>query len=256
MILSQKVALVTGAGGGIGQGIALAMASAGADVALADLDREMMLKVEEEIRALGRNTSRISVDVTQWEQVQDMFNSCENELGKVDIVVNNAGIIIVNPVDLLKEAEWDRMMDVNAKGVFLCCKAALPHLRKQNRGSIINISSISGKNGYRTASGYCASKFAVIGFTQSLAKEVATEDITVNAICPGIIHTAMWDYLAGQGMQPGETIEASKQRSVENMIPQGRPQTPEDIGELAVYIASARNLTGQSINIDGGIVMH
>ena len=256
MKLNGKTALVTGAGGGLGQGIVLSLARAGADIALADLNLETVQKVQSQLEDLGRKTSAITVDVTQWDQVQAMFEKGEKDLGKIDIVVNNAGVVVSSFVENLEEKDWDRMMNINAKGVFLCCKAALPYLRKNGGGSIINVSSIAGKTGNMTMAGYCASKFAVIGFTQSLAKEVAREDITVNAICPGIIRTAMWDYLAELFKRPDETIEESWQRSVESTIPQGRAQTPEDIGELAVYIASAPNLTGQAINIDGGIVMH
>ena len=256
MKLAGKTALVTGAGGGLGQGIVMSLAKAGADVALADLNLEMVQSVQGEMNALGRKSSAIEVDVTRWNQVQAMYEKCEKDLGKIDIVVNNAGVVVANFVEALEEADWDRMMNINAKGVFLCCKAVLPHLRKQGGGAIINVSSIAGKKGNPTMSGYNASKFAVIGFTQSLAQEVAKENITVNAICPGIIRTAMWDYLADLLKRPDETLEESWQRSVESTIPQGRAQTPEDIGELAVYIASARNLTGQAINIDGGIVMH
>jgi len=256
MKLAGKTALVTGAGGGLGKGIALALAKEGADVALADLNTEILQGIEKEVRALDRKTTCIEVDVTQWDRVQAMFEKCEKDLGKVDIVVNNAGVVVASSVEAMEEQVWDRIMNINAKGVFLCCKAALPHLRKQGGGSIINLSSIAGKKGNPAMSAYNASKFAVIGFTQSLAQEVAKENITVNAICPGIIRTAMWDYLAGLFKQPDETLEDSWQRVVQSQIPQGRAQTPEDIGELAVYIASARNMTGQAINIDGGMVMH
>lgn len=256
MKLAGKVALVTGAGGGLGQGIVTCLAKAGADIALADLKPDNMKSVEQEVKILGRQTTLIEVDVTQWDQVQAMFEKCESDLGKVDVVVNNAGIVISSFVEQLAEDDWDRMMNINTKGVFLCCKAGLPALRKQGGGSIINVASIAGKKGNPTLGGYNASKFAVIGLTQSLALEVARENITVNAICPGIIRTAMWDYLAGLYKRPDETLEDSWNRSVQSTIPQGRAQTPEDIGELAVYIASAPNMTGQSINIDGGIVMH
>lgn len=256
MKLSGKTALVTGAGGGLGQGIVMSLAKAGADVALADMNLDSVKPVQSEVEALGRKSTTIEVDVTQWDQVQAMYEKCEKDLGKIDIVVNNAGVVKASFVETLEEADWDRMMNINAKGVFLCCKAALQHLRKQGGGAIINVSSIAGKKGNPTMSAYNASKFAVIGFTQSLALEVAKENITVNAICPGIIRTAMWDYLAELFRRPDETLEESWQRSVAATIPQGRAQTPEDIGELAVYIASAPNLTGQSINIDGGIMMH
>jgi meso-butanediol dehydrogenase/(S,S)-butanediol dehydrogenase/diacetyl reductase len=156
----------------------------------------------------------------------------------------------------MPEAEWERTMNVNAKGTFLCCQAVIPLLRRSNVGTIVNIASVSGKDGYPGLAHYSASKYAVIGFTNSLAKELAREDITVNAICPGVVRTAMWELLAAEWSMEGETPEQSWQRQVLAFVPQGRPQTAEDIGALVVYLASARNLTGQAINLDGGLTSH
>jgi meso-butanediol dehydrogenase/(S,S)-butanediol dehydrogenase/diacetyl reductase len=156
----------------------------------------------------------------------------------------------------MAEEEWDRVMDVNAKGTFLCCKAAIPALRKNGSGRIINIASVSGKDGYPQLAHYSASKYAVIGFTNSLAKELARDEITVNAICPGVVRTAMWDMLSDEWKEAGESREESLQRQILTFVPQGRPQTPEDMGDLAVYLALARNLTGQAINLDGGLTSH
>lgn len=148
------------------------------------------------------------------------------------------------------------MNNVNAKGTFLCCKAVIPHLKQRGGGKFINMSSIAGKNGFANFALYCASKFAVVGFTNSLAKELARDNITVNAICPGVIRTKMWDYLADQLKKPGESIEESWKRHVEAMNPQGRPQPPEGMGALAVYFATDDNVTGQAVNVDGGVMLH
>lgn len=185
-----------------------------------------------------------------------MVKRVADEFGHVDISVHNAGVISIATVVDLTEEQWDHVLGVNAKGVFLCCKAVLPHMKKQGSGRIINIASIAGKTGYGTLSHYCASKFAVVGFTNALAKEVATEHITVKAICPGIVHTDMWDKLAETWKAPGETWEQSWVRHQKAMIPQGEAQTAEDMGELAVYLATSPHVTGQSVNLDGGTTFH
>ncbi len=174
----------------------------------------------------------------------------------MDILVCNAGVVHLSTVETMSEEEWDLTMGVNTKGVFLSCKAALPHLKTRPDPCIINIASVAGKNGAPGMAHYCASKFAVVGFTNSLAKEVARLGIRVNAICPGILRTQMWEYLAETLRQKGESREDSWQRYVSTLIPQGRPQTPEDIGQLAVYLATAPNVTGQAINVDGGMELH
>ncbi len=259
MKLEGKVAIVTGGGRGIGRGIALALAEEGADVAVADIDYANAQKVAEEVKGLGRRATAIKVDVTQWDQVQAMVKQTIDELGQIDISVHNAGVISVVPVEEMEEEAWDYIMDVNAKGVFLCCKAVIPHMKQRGGGKIINTASIAGKNGYPGLAHYCSSKFAVVGLTNACAKEVARDNITVNAICPGIIATQMWmgsGMLADAWKQPGESIEESYKRTVGEMIPQGVDQTPEDMGALAVYFATADHVTGQAHNVDGGTELH
>ena len=258
MSLEGKVALVTGGGRGIGRGIALQLARAGADVAVADLREELAAGVAAEVRALDRRAVAVRADVTSWADAQAMVAQTVAELGSLDIAVNNAGVLHIATVESLSEEAYDRVMSVNVKGVFLSCKAELPELRKGGWGRIINISSTAGKIGFPGLSVYCASKFAVIGFTNSLAKEVATEGITVNAICPGIIGTDMWlgaDGLAPALAQAGETMEQSWLRTQAAMIPQGVAQTPEDMGDLAVFFCQAEHVTGQAWNVDGGIAL-
>jgi len=272
MTLDGKVALITGGARGIGRGIALALAGAGADIAIAEVDRmpsaaqqygvadisgyQAAQQTVREIEALGRRAIAVEADVTRWEQVQQMVDQTVARLGPLDILVCNAGVVHVAPVELISEEEWDLTMGVNVKGVFLSCKAALPVLRERLGGCIINVASVAGKNGAAGIAHYCASKFAVVGFTNALAKEVAPLNIRVNAICPGILRTQMWEHLAESLRQPDESRDQAWERAVRTLIPLARPQTPEDIGALAVYLATAPNVTGQAINVDGGMELH
>jgi meso-butanediol dehydrogenase / (S,S)-butanediol dehydrogenase / diacetyl reductase len=256
MKLKGKVAVVTGGGRGIGKGIALALAREGADVAVADINCSNAEEVVKEVKALGVRAIPIEVDVTRGKDVEMMYKRTVQELGRVDISVHNAGVISISPVVNLEESQWDHVMDVNAKGTFLCCKAVIPYMLEQGEGRIINVASIAGKDGYGTLAHYCASKFAVVGFTNALAKELAKNHITVNAICPGIVHTDMWDKLAEMWKAPGETWDDSWARHQQSLIPQGEAQTAEDMGDLAVYFATAPHVTGQSVNVDGGTTMH
>jgi meso-butanediol dehydrogenase/(S,S)-butanediol dehydrogenase/diacetyl reductase len=256
MKLQGKICYVTGGGHGIGRGIALTLAREGAHVLVADIDAAAAHAVAEEVSALGVEGYSLTMDVTRWDDAQRLLSIIQEKFGRLDIAVNSAGVVSVQRVEDMSVAEWDRIMNINAKGVFLCCQAALPLLRRNGSGTIVNISSVSGKDGYPGLAHYTASKYAVIGFTNSLAKELAREEITVNAICPGVVRTAMWDLLSAQWRSDDETAEESWQRQVLTFVPQGRPQTADDIGDLVVYLASARNLTGQAINLDGGLTSH
>jgi len=272
MTLAGKVALVTGGGRGIGRGIALALTQAGADVAVAEVDRVASAaqqyrdaslsgfagaeEVVAEIRALGRRALAIRADVTKWPEVRAMVDTVLAQLGGLDVLVCNAGVVHVAPVEKLTEEAFDLTMAVNVRGVFLSCKAAIPALKQRPGASIINVASVAGKNGAPGMAHYCASKFAVVGFTNSLAKELARHGVRANAICPGILRTQMWEYLTDEFRAPDEDREAAWERYVRTLIPLGRPQTPADIGQLAVYLASAPNVTGQAINVDGGMELH
>jgi|TARA_R110001583_G_scaffold181930_1_gene339463 meso-butanediol dehydrogenase/(S,S)-butanediol dehydrogenase/diacetyl reductase len=255
MPLNGKNALVTGAGRGIGQGIAIALAEAGANVAVADMDLSIAKQTAEKIAKLGRRTLALEVNVTDPESVKKMVQQVEADFGEVNIAVNNAGIVSLNSVEKLSAEEWDNVMGVNAKGVFLCTQAELTVMRPRKFGRIINVSSIAGKVGFPGLSHYSASKFAVIGFSNAVAKEVAGEGITVNALCPGVVGTGMWrgeNGLSARWAQEGETEEQSWERHQKTLLPQGVAQTPEDMGQLVVYLASASHVTGQAIAVDGG----
>ena len=266
MELEGKNAIVTGAARGIGRGIALKLAAAGANVALVDLGNpadaaltynlaaqaELQRTVEEvqrrEVKAIP-----ILADVTRYADCERMAAETVRQLGSIDILVNNAGIIAVGPVADFTEEQWDRVMAVNAKGPFLCAKACIPHMTKNKEGAIVNIASIAGKKGYGGIAAYCASKFAVVAFTQALAEELGPANIRVNAICPGFLRTAMWTEVLNKipgllGVSGGDNLTAvSRQNTFLK-----REQTPEDIGEAVVYLARAENVTGIALNVAGG----
>jgi len=205
---------------------------------------------------VGGGAIAIDADVSDSAAVDAMFAQTVERFGRVDVVVNAAGVITSRPIAEMSEAEWDNIMDVNAKGTFLVNRAAVIRMRAQGDGGrIVNISSVAGKFGTATLSHYCASKFAVIGFSNALAKEVAREGITVNCICPGIVGTQMWTMLNDAFAEPGETPEQVYARFVEDYIPQGVPQTEEDMAELALYLVRAPHVTGQAINLDGGAAL-
>jgi len=254
--LAGKAAVVTGGARGIGRGIVMALAEAGADMLIADLLEDEMLATQQAVRSLGRKALVRRVDVTDAAQVQAMVDQSVAELGGLDIMVNCAGVINIHPVAELTEKDWDFVMDVNAKGTFLGCKAALGPMLARRSGRIINVASIAGKEGFPNLAHYSASKFAVVGFTNALAKEVAQEGVTVNAICPGIVRTYMWDRLADEWKNEGESVEDSWARHQFTLIPQGRAQTPQDMGQMALFFATMDNVTGQSVNVDGGFTFH
>jgi meso-butanediol dehydrogenase / (S,S)-butanediol dehydrogenase / diacetyl reductase len=251
--LEGKVALITGAGSGIGQGIAKVLAREGADVVLTDIAVENVERVADELGGTA-----LEHDVTDWDSCMRTAGHVLDDKGRIDVLVNNAGVSSGVPFHELDEAEWDRVNDVNAKGVFLTTRAVVPHMIERRSGSIVSISSMAGKEGFALLAHYCATKFAVIGITQSLAKELAEYDIRVNAVCPGVIRTPLWEPLLDQLSESrGISREEAWQEFVDP-IPLGRPQDPEDIGEAVAFLASdrARNMTGQGINVTGGMQLH
>jgi meso-butanediol dehydrogenase/(S,S)-butanediol dehydrogenase/diacetyl reductase len=269
--LAGKVGLVTGAARGLGRGIALALAAEGVHLALADLgaaeDPALPYRLgrpadlEETVRqAAARGTKAVPLvaDVTRAADVEAMVAETVRQLGGLDILVNNAGVIVAGPLEEVTEAQFDRLMAVNVKGVFLCTRAAVPRIRQRGEGVIVNVSSISGKTGRAFTAAYAATKFAVIGLTQALAQELGPANIRVNAVCPGLLRTNMWLDVVGpaRAASLGVTPEKAFDEFVRRNTPLGREQTPADIGEAVVYLCRAPNVTGVSLNVAGGIEMH
>lgn len=244
-----RVALVTGASRGIGRAIALGLAERGYGLALNDIARQA--KELEDVAALARSSGRRAVvlhaDVSVKAEVQAMVDKAVAELGAIHAVVNNAGILIASPVETLAEAHWDSVMDVNAKGTFLVIQAVLPVMKKQGYGRICNIASIGGKHGAPEQAHYSASKAAVMGFTRVLAQELGPVGITANCVCPGIILTDM-----GRVNLDDPEIRAAWAAKTA----MARIGDPEDVvGPVAFFCSDDSGfVTGQTLNVDGGIV--
>jgi NAD(P)-dependent dehydrogenase (short-subunit alcohol dehydrogenase family) len=247
MILADKIALVTGGGRGIGRSLALALAEAGAAVAVGDIDLASAESVAAEIEAAGRCGLAVHVDVTSKPSVLAMIQAVVDRLGGLDILVNNAGIFPIAALSNLAEEEWDRVLAVNLKGVFLCSQAALAPMRARGGGRIINMASVSGLVGAVGFAHYAASKAGVIGFTKSLAREAAPMGITTNAVAPGIVATE----IASQTFPPS-ALELYK-----TQVPLRRLGTPDDLTAMVVFLASpgAAYITGQVYTVDGGYTM-
>ena len=281
MSLESKVALVTGAGGmhGIGRAIAVGLAQTGADIAITDIRRapedlpeeeteagwKSLESVAAEIEQLGRSCVAMYEDITRETEVVRFIDRTVSRLGGLHIMVNNARAFIGKdrvPVVELESEEWDRVMSVNLRGTYLCCKYAARQMIEQGGdGRIINLSSLAGKRGSPRMSAYCASKFGIIGLTQSLAQELAPHGITVNAICPGPVDTHRVSHGDREtAMKEGKTIDEVRNQIIierAKKIPLGRVATPEDVAVVAGFLASSRAgyFTGQSINVTGGAFM-
>jgi len=256
-ILQDKVALVTGAGAGIGRAIALAMAAEGATIAAADIDRAAAERTATDAAGANRRAIAIEADCGDVASIDAMVARAVAEFGRLDIIVNNAGVTRAASIMDLTEADWDRIHRVNAKGVFFCLQGAAREMMKTGGGRIINIASIAGR-GHPAASNaaYSASKGAVIALTGKAAYELGPHNITVNAICPGFTRTELSARNSvTRAAARGISVEAL-QAEQEAAIPIRRANTPEDIAAMAVFLASpgARNITGQSCNVDGGLV--
>lgn len=247
MNLTGKTALVTGGSRGIGRSIALALANQGANVIINyTSNEESAAKVVEEIESFNVKALAVKANVSNAEEINYMMDKIEEIFDGIDILVNNAGITRDNLFIRMKEEDWDQVMDINLKGVFLCTKAVVRKMIKQKYGKIINLSSVVGVVGNPGQANYCASKAGVIGFTKSLAKEIAGKNITVNAIAPGFIETDMT-----------KVLPENVKESMLEIIPMKKYGKPEDIANLVLFLSSdnASYITGQVIHVDGGMAM-
>jgi meso-butanediol dehydrogenase / (S,S)-butanediol dehydrogenase / diacetyl reductase len=253
--LASQIVLVTGAASGIGRAVAVACAAEGAAVTGLDLDRPGL---EDLRRELGDQPSAgfdlAVADVTSAAQVQDAASRLQSRRGQIDVLVNAAGISTMARVVDLSEDDWDRTLAVNTKGVFLMTRAVLPYMIDRGTGNVVNIASAAGKRGSRTLSHYCASKFAVIGFTQSVALEVAASGVRVNSVCPGLIATPMQEReVTWEATLRGTSEQAVRDRYLA-AVPMGRIGTPQDVAATVVFLASEESayITGEAIDVGGG----
>lgn len=256
--LKDKVAIVTGGAKGIGRATCLELAKENVKVIVADIDSDSGHSVCQEIEALKGQSRLYTVDIRSSSSVQGMVDFACSEFSGVDILINSAGIINIADVIDLEENAWDRVLEINAKGVFLACKAVLGQMISKGYGKIVNISSQAGKTGFPHEAHYSASKGAVIAFTQALSREVAKYNINVNAVCPGSIETDM-NKIVTEGTAKILGISADEKiRHTISTTPLSRKGTPEDVADLITFLVSERAgfMTGQSINITGGRELH
>jgi meso-butanediol dehydrogenase / (S,S)-butanediol dehydrogenase / diacetyl reductase len=256
--LGGRVAIVTGGGQGIGRATALELARLGADVVVAELNPEAAERTAKEVRGLGRKALALPTDVTRRADLAAMAERTRRELGRIDVLVNNAGIYRAAATLDVTEEHWDAIMTINAKAVFFASAAVLPVMLAARRGSIVNLASMAGKVGSKTNLPYNASKAAVISMTKSLALAHAADGVRVNCVCPGFVETDMWTRVAReQGALLGLSAEEfTRQR--ERSVPLGRMERPEDVAAVIGFLASDRSgyMTGQALSVDGGLVMH
>ena len=265
MGLNGRTAIVTGAATGIGRSIAIKLAEQGANVVVADLMADAGEETARDLRALGVEALVCEMDVTSPEAAARTARETFERLGKIDILVNNAGVVGAPgwyEHETSRDEDWAACYQVNVRGMVIVTEAVAPAMKEARSGKIVNISSISGREGRPSLAHYSATKAAVINYTQALAGELALFNVNVNAICPGLLWGPMWEQVGARyarttpewsGLPPKEVFR----RMIAQRIPLGREQTQEDIGELAAFLASedARNITGQAINVDGGFFM-
>ncbi len=242
----SKTAIVTGGSRGIGKATAIALAKEGCDIVINYANQESQaLEVVEEIKSLGREADAVKADVSILAESEEMANICLEKYGKVDILINNAGITRDSLIMRMKEDDWDKVINTNLKGTFNCTKSVIRPMVKQKMGRIINIASVIGLSGNPGQANYAAAKAGVIGFTKSIAKEVASRGIMVNAVAPGYIQTEMTDVLSTEARE-----------KIMSHIPLERLGNPGDIAEAVKFLALyASYITGQVIVVDGGMAM-
>ncbi|MEG6584362.1 SDR family NAD(P)-dependent oxidoreductase [Dendrosporobacter sp. 1207_IL3150] len=244
----KRVAIVTGGARGIGLAISKELADEGVKVVISDINGERANLAAAEITAAGRAAIAVSADVSDANSVRSMIEQTIAEFGQLDILINNAGIVQTGPVTSITEDEWERVMGVNAKGVFLCCQAVLPLMMKQSNGKILNIASVAGKRGGGLLgnSCYAASKGAVIAFTKTIAREAAPYNININALSPALTDTDMTSLMSEENRQ-----------NIVGMIPLRRAARPEEVAAAACFLVSDRAsfITGEIMDVDGGLMM-
>jgi 3-oxoacyl-[acyl-carrier protein] reductase len=258
MELQGQVAIVTGAGRGIGRATALELARMGADIVIAELDAGGADKTAALVKDLGRRAVVIATDVTKRADLATMVERTRAAFGRIDVLVNNAGIYRAAATLDVTEEHWDAIMTINAKAVFFATQAVLPVMIAQKSGSIVSLASMAGKVGSRTNLPYNVSKAAVISMTKSFALAHAADGIRVNCVCPGFVETDMWTMVAReQSALLNQTPEEFTRRRLET-VPLGRMERPEDVAAVIGFLASPRAayMTGQALSVDGGLVMH
>jgi len=257
--LVNKCTIVTGAGRGIGQAMALRFAQEGARVAVVDINKESAETTASLIRDGGGHAMALTVDLVQIDQIERLIEKSVSFLGRLDILVNNAGRVEIKPFLDVTETEWDDTMDLNLKGAYFCMQeGARQMIRQGDGGRIINMSSISGRHGRSDSSVYAASKMAIISITQSAALALAERGILVNALCPGVVATPMWDHIDEDRARLFGYERGTARNQLVEKIPLKRVAETEEIAAAAVFLASDENtlITGQAINVDGGMEMN
>ncbi|MBP3040847.1 SDR family oxidoreductase [Bacillaceae bacterium Marseille-Q3522] len=252
--MDGKTVIVTGSASGLGKAIALQFAKAGADVAVADIDMEKAAETAELIKGMGRKSFAFQIDTRICESFIKLIDATVEKLGKLDFMINNAGIGIMKPIGEFTKEEIDRVVDIDLKGTIFGCKAALAYMMPRKSGKIVNLSSIAVKMATPGSSIYAAAKAGVMALTAALAREFAEANININAICPGIVRTEMWEKQLEAVAGDNETEKEKVFASFTDFIPLKRPQEPEDIANMAVFLCSdlADNITAQSFAVDGG----
>jgi meso-butanediol dehydrogenase/(S,S)-butanediol dehydrogenase/diacetyl reductase len=255
--LSNEVAVITGGGSGIGAATCATLAGYGAKVGVCDISLDAATRVAQQIRDRGGAAEPIAHDVRSLASSTAIVDAVTAALCPISVLVNNAGVSKRVPFLDLDEAEWDRLMSINVKGVLFTTQAVIAGMVERRAGRIINMSSVVGKEAYPGFLHYCTSKFAIIGMTQGLAKDFAPYDITVNAVCPGIVETPLHDAVVEQMAQGAGVSREQAWTDFVGNVPLGRPQTAEDVAEMIAYLASAkaRNITGSAFNVAGGMEM-
>jgi len=257
--IEGKVAIVTGGARGLGRGIAAVLAEEGADIAIADVNVAEAVETVAVVEGAGRKAIVVETDVTDSASAAGCIAAVIAQLGGVDVLVNNAGVVGGHLGEAVTEEDWDACFAVNVKGPWIMGRALVSHFKERGGGKVINISSIGGREGVPMFPNYTASKAALINLTQAQAIDWARYNVNVNAVCPGLIWTDMWQLIesnASERMQnAGERVMF--EQFVGKLTRLGREQTPEDMGHAVAFLASeeARNITGQSLNVDGGIIL-